>query len=85
MSAISIGSSLSDAPFSRTKASVAKTNGSVRAGRPHGVNSDAIAPNSSAARIAHATASRPDLTVRTKKTPPTASAASNELKPHRPL
>ena len=49
------------------------------------MNSEAIAPKSSAARTAQATASMPDRQVSTKNTPPTASAASNELKPHRPL
>ena len=49
------------------------------------MNSEAIAPNSIAANTAHATASTPDRNVSTKNTPPTASAASKELKPHRPL
>ena len=85
MSATSIGSSLFETPLSRTNVSVAKTNGSVSAGRPHGMNSVAIAPNRSAASTAQATASRPDLQLSTKNTPPMASAASNELKPQRPL
>ena len=49
------------------------------------MKSDAIAPNSIAANTAHATASTPDRHVSTKNTPPTASAASNELNPHSPL
>ena len=85
MSATSTAVSLSLVPFSSTKASVAKTNGSVRAGSPHGVKSEAIAPNSIAASTAQPTASTPDRHVSTKNTPPTASAASNELNPQRPL
>ena len=49
------------------------------------MKSEAIAPNSSAANTAQATARTPDRTLSTKNTPPMASAASNELKPHRPL
>ena len=59
MSATSTWPSLSLVPFKSTKASVAKTKGSVRAGSPHGVNSDATAPNSIAASTAQATASTP--------------------------
>ena len=85
MSSTATGSSFVEAPLSSANASVAKQKGKVRAGRPHGVNSAPIAPNSSAASTAHATASTPDLTVSTKNTPPIASAASNELNPQRPL
>jgi hypothetical protein len=73
------------APFKSTNASVAKQKGNVRAGSPHGVKSEAIAPNSNAASTAQPTASNPDLHVSTKNTPPTASAASKELNPQRPL
>ena len=85
MSSTATGSMTDEAPFSRTNASVAKQKGSVRAGRPQGMKSEAIAPNSNAASTPHITASTPDLQESTKKTPPMASAASNELKPQRPL
>jgi hypothetical protein len=50
MSASDTGESSSGPSVSRTKARVANENGNVSAGRPHGVNSEAIAPNIIAAK-----------------------------------
>lgn len=85
MSATSTAESRRLAPLRSTKASVAKQNGSVSAGSPHGVNSEAKAPNMRAASTPQPTARRPDRQVSTKNTPPMANAASKELKPQRPL
>jgi hypothetical protein len=63
MSSTSTGTSRLLVRFMTVNASVPKQNGSVRAGRPHGVKSEAIAPNSSAVNAAHATANSPDLHV----------------------
>jgi hypothetical protein len=50
VSANDTGESSSGASFRRTKARVANEKGNVSAGRPHGVHSEAIAPNIIAAR-----------------------------------
>ena len=65
MSATSMGSSFGVEPFMSTNVSVAKQNGSVSAGSPYGVNSEASAPNSSAAKIAQPIAITPDRHVST--------------------
>ena len=65
MSSTSTGTSRLLVRFMTVNASVPNQNGSVRAGRPHGVKSEAIAPNSSAVNAAHATANSPDLRVST--------------------
>ena len=50
------------------------------------MKSEAIAPNSIAAKHARRPTARiADRQLSTKKTPPIASAASKELKPQRPL
>ena len=85
MSSTATGSSFVEEPFSRTKASVAKHEGQRQGGEAPGDEERADRPEQH--RREHGAGDREEAGphVSTKNTPPTASAASKELKPQSPL